>query len=434
MKAETGKWNCFRKRIGPVRLAVAKTRILTMVFLLGSVPAFGQTVTTLYSFGARSGDGVDPQAGVTFDKFGNLYGATAVGGISGSNDILFKLSPPTGPGDFWTETIIDAFRGQPEGKVPECRLILTSSGRLIGTTLQGGTKNMGTAFAALPPSAPGGPWTVSMMYSFGRTPDDGVNPNAGLLPASPGFYGVTFGGGAQGKGTVFELTPPNGGGSWTETILYSFAGDPDAAFPSSQLVMDKSGNLYGTTTLGGANDLGAVYQLSPPAQPGDPWTEAVIYSFSGPDGTLPAGRLQFDSSGALYGTTDGGGERQEGTVFQLTPPTIPGNPWTEAVLYGFSGGNDGGNPSAGVVIDNAGRLFGTASTGGDTRSGGVVFRLTPPAGGGVPWNETVLHSFKFDRLDGFRPISILTFKNGKMYGVTSEGGNFGTGTVFELAP
>ncbi len=409
--------------------------LVLAVWLAGAAGASGQTLTTLYSFGSRPGDGVDPQAGVVFDKAGNLYGTTSVGGISGANGIVFELSPPPTPGDPWTEAVPTRFHGSPDGKIPECRLIVTSTGKLFGTTLEGGATDMGTAFALLPPTAPGGSWKKQVIYSFGNFPGDGVNPNAGLLAARPGFYGVTFGGGANGRGTVFQLTPPSDpGNAWTETILYSFAASGDAAFPSSELVMDKNGNLYGTTTLGGANNLGAVYEVSPPAVAGDPWIETVIFSFSGTDGTLPAGHLLLDASGTLYGTTDGGGASAEGTVFQLAPPVAPGDPWKETVLYSFSGGADGSNPTAGVVMDKKGRLYGTAQHGGSggPKFGGVVFVLNPPVAAGDPWTETVLHSFSGP--DGFLPTSLLTLRKDGIYGTTAQGGLFGTGTVFVLKP
>jgi uncharacterized repeat protein (TIGR03803 family) len=187
--------------------------------------------------------------------------------------------------------------------------------------------------------------------------------------------------------------------------------------------------------LGGANDLGAVYEVSPPTVRGSPWTETVIFSFSGADGTLPSGRLLLDASGTLYGTTDGGGTGDAGTVFQLATPVAPGEPWTETVLYSFSGGVDGSNPAAGVRMDQKGRLFGTTQHGGNGRpevSGGVVFALSPPAVPGTEWTQTVLHSFGGP--DGFLPTSLLTLRGGKLYGTTSEGGLFGTGTVFVLEP
>ena len=206
------------------------------------------------------------------------------------------------------------------------------------------------------------------------------------------------------------MTPPAGGGSnWSETILYSFAGSGDANFPSGGLVADQAGNLYGVTLIGGANNLGAVYQLASPVAEGGSWTETVIFSFSGSDGTLPFGRLQFDETGALYGTTTSGGSGQAGTVFKLTPQSQPGVSWTESVLYNFSGGRDGGNPFAGVIIDNRGRLFGTASTGGSgPLSGGVVFRLDPPANKSNPWTERVLVSF--GGANGFRSLAHLVMK------------------------
>jgi len=415
--------------VGSRRLT-ARRITLTMAALIASTCALAQTVTTIYQFGSRSGDGTNPQAGVVFDKSGNLFGTTPVGGISGSNGVLFRLLPPIGGGVPWKERLLHKFKGQPaDGKVPEGRVILTSSGRVFGTTLQGGTNNVGTAFVLRPPLKRGGPWTVKVLHSFGSSSGDGVNPNAGLLAANPGFYGVTFAGGTNGRGAVFQLTPASGG-TWTETILYSFAADPDAGFPSSELVKDKSGNLYGTTTLGGANSLGAVYQLSPPTKSGGSWTETVIHSFIGTDGSSPAGRLQFDAKGTLYGTTDGGGAMQEGTVFQLTPPAKKGDPWPETVLYSFSGGQDGSNPQAGVIFGNKGTLVGTAASGGAS-SGGVVFQLTPPGGSGQ-WAETVLHSFS--HLEGIRPVSQLIRRNGNMYGTTSLGGQFDGGTVFALTP
>ncbi len=366
--------------IGAVSLALSVT-------LLGGTGAFAQTLTTLYDF-SSSHDGQNPRAGVAFDQQGNLYGTT-IGGVDG-NGIVYSLAPPEGGGAPWTESVLHKFAGQPDGAVPVSSLTISPSGGLFGTTEEGGAHNMGTVFGVRPPENPGGQWKERALYSFGSSARDGMIPNAELLPANPGFYGVTREGGAYGFGTVFLVTPQAGGGTnWSETILYSFAGSGDAAFPSGGLVADQAGNLNGVTLLGGANNLGAVYQLSPPTTEGGSWTETVIFSFSGPDGTLPSGQLQFDQSGALYGTTDSGGSLQEGTVFQLLPSSRPGASWTQTVLYNFSGGQDGGNPVAGVIINNMGRIFGTASTGGSgPLSGGVIFRLNPPVNQGDPWTET----------------------------------------------
>ena len=170
---------------------------LLLIALMSAICASGQTLTTLYSFGAVSGDGIDPQAGVVFDQAGNLYGTASVGGISGANGIVYELSPPAQPGNPWTETIPTRFQGSPNGKVPECRLIVTSTGRLFGTTLQGGANNLGAAFEMLPPPAPGGRWKEQVIYSFGSSPTDGVNPNHGMLAGNRVVYGVTFSGGTS---------------------------------------------------------------------------------------------------------------------------------------------------------------------------------------------------------------------------------------------
>jgi uncharacterized repeat protein (TIGR03803 family) len=410
--------------IGAINLALS-------VILLGGAGAFGQTLTTLHDFDANR-DGQNPQAGVVFDQQGNLYGTT-IGAVNG-NGIVYSLTPPEGGGAPWTESVPHKFEGQPDGAVPVGALTIFSSGRLFGTTEEGGVHNMGTVFGLQPSENPGDSGIGRVLYSFGSSATDGVVPNSELLRANPGFYGVTREGGAHGFGTVFLATPPAGGGTnWSETILYSFAGSGDAAFPSGGLVADQAGNLYGVTLLGGANNLGAVYQLSPPAADGGSWTETVIFSFSGLDGTLPSGQLEFDQSGALYGTTDGGGSLQEGTVFQLVSSSRLGGSWSQNVLYNFSGGRDGGNPVAGVVIDNMGRVFGAASTGGSgPLSGGVIFQLNPPVNEGDPWRETVLHSFGGP--DGFRSLSHLVWRGGGFYGTTSSGGLNGRGTVFVLTP
>ena len=366
---------------------------------------------------------------MVFDQAGNLYGTAALGALNG-NGIVFSLTPDGGTG--FTEVILHNFTGPPDGSVPVRSVVLTAPGRLFGTTLEGGANDMGSAFEVQFATNADAPARERVLYSFGSFSGDGIHPNAALLPAVQGFFGVTRDGGANGRGTVFQLTPPSSGGDWTETVLYSFTGSGDAAFPSSDLVVDKAGNLYGTTLVGGVSDLGAVYQLSPPATEGGTWTETVIFSFSGSDGTLPFGGLQFDQNGLLYGTTSGGGDLQGGTVFQLTPPAKPGTSWTESVLYSFSGGRDGGSPVAGVIINNKGQLFGTASTGGSGGPdfGGVIFKLTPPQNQGDPWTETVLHSFGGP--DGFRSLARLVQRENALYGTTSAGGLNGTGTAFVL--
>ncbi len=401
----------------PVRVSLL---LLVIGMLMSS--AFGQTFTSLYSFGAVPGDGVAPGSGVVVDKNGNLFGTTGVGGIQGSNGTVFELTPPATVGNPWTETILHRFRGTPDGKISESRLIMTAKGALLGTTLRGGSVDMGTVYMLAPPSAPG-PWKEKIIHDFGTVPDDVVSPNLGLLGAPEGYYGADQGG-ANNFGAVYLLTPPaSGGTTWTQNILYSFKGSGDAADPLGELVRDSAGNFYGVTALGGANNLGAVYEVSPPAVQGGPWTEKVLYSFNLTDGTLPAGRLLLGANGVLYGTTNGGGANGAGTVFQLTPPTVSGGAWTETILYTFTGGLDGSSPSNGVIADKKGRLFGSA--------GETIFMLTPPQVTGGAWTETVLHDFTGP--DGFVASTPLILSKGFLYGTTQQGGSFGTGTVFQIS-
>lgn len=407
---------------------------VALALLCGGAAASGQTLNTLYNFGGLRGDGEDPQSGVVFDRSGNLWGFASLGGGRNGTGTIYELTPPPGGVGEWTETTVHRFQDTPDGDTPESRPVITPGGVLFGTTYLGGANRTGTAFQALPPATPGSPYIVRVIHDFGVAAGDGQHPNASLLFANGIFYGVTQDGGATGRGIVFSLSPPTQvGGEWTETILYSFRGLPDAAFPSSELLLDADGNLYGNALQGGANNLGAVYRLSPPRVPGGRWTESVIHSFDGTDGSAPFGRLIFDDVGAVYGTASGGGPREAGTVFKLDPPAVPGGEWTQQTLFAFSGSSDGGSPEAGVTMDRQGRLFGTTENGGDgvpIVSGGVVFMLEPPAQPGGLWTETVLHAFGGN--DGFRPIAPLILRNGTIYSTTAQGGAFGEGTAFSL--
>lgn len=407
--------------------------MLAVPLLLGSACATAQTFTTIYNFGADRHDGTFPWA-ISADRDGNLIGFASLDGGRNGEGTVFRLTPPVEPGGIWTHTVLHRFTGSPDGDTPEGRPVVTVSNKVFGTTYLGGSHGMGTAFVTVPPAQPGDPWIEKPIYNFGAFAGDGINPNSGLLLVRGKLYGTTSVGGAgAGRGTVFVLSPPAApGDEWTETILHSFAEDGDAAFPLGELKADAHGNLYGNTLQGGANNVGAVYRLAPPVRPGQPWTESVIHSFDGTDGSSPAGPLLVADDGALYGTTGGGGPEEGGTVFKLSPPTDPLGDWTHSVIYAFTGGRDGGSPEAGVSMDAQGRLWGTATVGGNggPNFGGVLFVLQPPANPGDPWTETVLHSFGGP--DGFRSIAPLVFRNGAIYGVTTQGGAFGTGTAFEF--
>jgi uncharacterized repeat protein (TIGR03803 family) len=265
-----------------------------------------------------------------------------------------------------------------------------------------------------------------VIYSFqGGT--DGTNPSTALITDQAGnLFGTTTDGGSGsctgGCGVVFELTPAPGG-SWTETILYNFQGGNDGAAPSAGLVFDRAGNLYGTTISGGPSFDGTVFQLT---RSGGSWTETVLHSFSGSDGAYPVDSLVLDDAGNLYGTTVFGGKFSGGTVFQLAPS---GDSWTESVLYEFTGRNDGIDPEAALILDQKGALYGTTIAGN-------VFKLTPPAAGDTKWSLKVIYTFGGGPNAGqLSEGTLLAGRNGALYGTQKFGGGpANAGAVYQLTP
>jgi uncharacterized repeat protein (TIGR03803 family) len=277
---------------------------------------------------------------------------------------------------------------------------------------------------------------------------DGKNPEAPVIFDSSGnLYGTTFqGGGCGGSvcGTVFELTP-NTDGTWTETVLYHFTGGSDGAGPVAGLIFDTAGNLFGTTSAGGCNgnSCGTVFELTPNKD--GTWAERVLHAFCSTancsDGNSPRAGLVLDQAGNLYGMTPFGGSFGNGVVFKLTPHSD--GSWTETVLHNFTGGSDGAGPVAGLTLDGSGNLYGTTSGGGNLSfcnggGCGVVFKLT--ANGDGSWKEKVIHKFTGIK-DGIAPQSDLIFDAaGNIYGTTGLGGNStcesssGCGLVFKLTP
>jgi uncharacterized repeat protein (TIGR03803 family) len=344
----------------------------------------GWSESLLYTFSGI--DGSDPEAGLIFDASGALYGTTQFGGSADAGTV-FKLTPPAVAGDAWTESVLFSFTGS-DGAQPRGGLIFDASGSLFGTTAGGGAFTLGTVFKL---TQSGGAWTETVLYSFtGDRFSDGFFPAAGLIAdVSGALYGTTTGGGVANLGTVFKLTPPPlAGGAWTASVLHSFTGN-DGVFPKGDLIADVSGALYGTTFAGGAGGNGTVFKLTPPTMTDGAWSESVLYSFTfaGTDGAFPDAGPLADASGALYGTTESGGVANRGTVFKLAPPTITGGAWTESVLHSFVG-SDGANPVGGLIADASGALFGTTENGGDADSG-TVFKLTLPATfAGVPGRAT----------------------------------------------
>jgi uncharacterized repeat protein (TIGR03803 family) len=271
--------------------------------------------------------------------------------------------------------------------------------------------------------------TERVLYRF-KGGSDGSAPLAGLIADTAGnLYGTTSSGGAGscqgGCGTVFELSPAAGGG-WTETILYSFTGGSDGATPEAGLVFDTAGNLYGTTIYGGASDDGTIFQLTAPATRGSAWTLNVLHSFIGRiDGKYSLGSLVFDPAGNLYGPTLFGGRFGGGTVFQLAAPAAPGGVWTLNVLHSFKGVNDGIDPAGSLMLDKQGALYGTTYS-------GQVFKEVPPAPGHTAWTLRVLYSF--NSVFGLSGGALIAGTKGVLYGATQQGGSANRGIVFRLTP
>jgi uncharacterized repeat protein (TIGR03803 family) len=345
-----------------------------------------------------------------------------------------------------TEQILYRFKGSSDSGHPSAGLVADKSGNLYGTN-SGFQIDCGTVFELEKPTSVGSPWTENILHSF-SCDNDGTPYDALIFDAAGNLYGTTF---FNSMGSVFELSPPaTQGGAWTETVLHSFtAKNGDGGGSVASLVMDKAGNLYGTTENGGilsgncngSDGCGVVFEFEPPTAQGGSWTEVILYSFHDRnDGKVPAAGVTLDQSGDLYGTTFYGGPANLGTVFKLVAPSAPGDPWKEHVLYTFTGEGDGGAPAANLILrDN--NLYGTAEgTSADgncavTGGCGVVFELSPPSGGGKSWVESTLYAFTAGT-DGRQPIAPVIFdKAGNLYTTTSFGGGTAqNGIVAELSP
>jgi uncharacterized repeat protein (TIGR03803 family) len=387
--------------------------------------------------------------------YGTAWDVPTSPGVGGG--AVFQLTPPAVAGGSWTQTILHSFQDNTQdGQNPLAGLTFGPDGALYGTTTSGGTANRGTVYRLAPLT--GGGWAESVLYSF-QGGADGMRPQGAVVFDGSGtLYGTTFRGGSADQGSVFALTPPVAGGTWTETVIHSFSGPADGRHPMSALVMDSAGVFYGTTSAGGGFNAGVVYTLSPPTVSGGTWSESVLYAFTGgADGGYPIASLVIGSGGVLYGTTGLGGASAGapgacgnhgcGTVFSLSPPAVTAAGWTEAVLYSFKGGtNDGMLPLGRLLLGRNGTLYGTTQNGGISTLGGTgnygtVFALSPPSVAGGDWTETFLYSLATPGVTPLNPLYIynpyggLIFGNdGGLIGTSEGGGTSGCGTVFELLP
>ena len=358
------------------------------------------SLTTLASFGAFP-NGYSPVGGVIMDSSGNLYGTTEYGGAN-RDGTVFELAQGSG-----AITTLATFNGT-NGMTPYASLIMDSSGNLYGTTAYGGASGDGTVFEVAKGSG-----TITTLASFNGT--NGKDPGYGalIMDGSGNLYGTTIDGGVGGEpGTVFELAK----GSGTITTLAS-CGVTTSGYPYGGVIMDSSGNLYGTTA--GLNGDGSLFEL---AHGSRNITVLAHFGTNENAGSYPYDGLIMDSSGDLYGTTSrGGDEAQNGTVFE----------WVHGshqitTLASFNG-TDGRWPYASLIMDSSGNLYGTTFDGG-ANGDGTIFELAQGTG-------TITTLVSFNGTNGSGPEDALIMgSSGNLYGTTLSGGASNVGTVFELTP
>ncbi|MBY0522985.1 MAG: hypothetical protein K2R98_06285 [Gemmataceae bacterium] len=414
---EDGAGNLFGTTTGSF-LTFPPTYWPGFVFELSPAGGGNYTLTTLSSFGQFEAH--HPEASLLLDGAGNLFGTTYDGGISNGGGV-FELSP-AGGGSYNRTTVatFDEFNGT----APQAGLVRDSSGNLFGTAAYGGPSAVGifpgdgTVFKLTP--AAGGGYDLTNLVLFNGT--NGANPFGGLvMDGSGNLFGTTSGGGTSDDGTLFELSPA-GGGAYNLTTLVNFTGT-NGANPHAGLIMDGSGNLFGTTQGGGtAGGYGTVFELSPTG--GGGYNLVTLVSFNSTNGAQPAGGLVEDSAGNLFGTTLAGGPANLGTVFELSP--VGGGAYSLATLVSFNSTN-GSDPVGGLIRDSSGNFFGTTAGGGPSDNG-TLFELSPVGGGG--YNLATLLNFNFT--NGRGPTGLTADSSGDLFGATSGGGTAAAGTVFAV--
>lgn len=394
----------------------------------------------IHHFNGR--DGTSPEGPMLRDSAGNLYGVTSYGGKS-DDGVVFELSPPAIGGGKWTETVLHSFAGGTDGLHPERGLTFDGSGNIYGSTFGGGNcpDSCGTIFELSPPAFSGDGWTETVLHRF-RGPNfgDGGAPNGNLIFDRAGnMYGTAKAGGLVGCtispgpcGVAFELSPPSSpGGQWTESVLYTFTGVPDGAFPAGGLTVDTHGNLYGTTEEGGSgrcNDgegniigCGTAYRLK---LRGGVWKESIIFDFHAAE-SGPGSDLVFDDAGQLYGAANY-------DVFRLQPPAS-GGLWTENLLYRFPEGISGSITESDVIFDGAGNLYGTTTASGLTGFG-TVYELSPPRSDGNDWTLTTFQTYT-GGFDALMPSGGLVFgKDRVIFGATAFRDRSDAGYAIKIVP
>jgi uncharacterized repeat protein (TIGR03803 family) len=446
-----------------LRLLGASAAFTLALLMLPATDALAASELQVLHRFKGSADGAQPIGALAADKNGNFYGVTCCsksenpGPKDAPYGVVYRLSPPK-PGETkWTKKTIYAFKSFADGYAPEATLVIDESSariRLFGTTSGGGrtgencTSGCGTVFRLTEPNGDGA-WSKTILYKFKGGADGGSPVGKLAVDGEGALYGTTANGGlvtdlSSGNGTVFRVKETSGE-VWIKNTLHSFAGAPTGGVrPAGDLVRDKDGVLYGTTTYGGSIGpmaflgRGLVYRLVPPSGGGNVWAFGVVHYFQGgADGEEPRSGVLMDGANVLYGTTAKGGGAAActngcGTVFRLS--TNDGIDWFKATIHSFTGNAQGQYPQGGLMrVGDS--LFG--STFGLL---GTLYRLDPPAVMGSPWTHGVLHAFEGP--EGSNPdTTLLRVKGGFLYGLAAMGGDSpkcedenGCGTIFRIKP
>jgi uncharacterized repeat protein (TIGR03803 family) len=434
-----------------LRIGCAASVVAATAMAGGALAA--DTETILHNFAPATG--MYPKAGPALDaSTGALYGTTSTNGTNKTgNGVIYQLSPPTATNPKWTYTVIYT---NPASIPP---FLLAANGIVYGYNISGtgqsGNFN-GTVVALTPPQSGSGAWTQTILYAF-TGGSDGSTPEGPLAMDSQGaLYGTAHnaGGGCSpnGCGTVFKLAPPSAKGQpWNFSVLYHFTGGAGGSNAGDGVIFDKQGNLYGSTGFDYPSYKSLIFKLTPPTGGGE-WSESVLYRFYPTSSCYSANNpLAVDDAGALYGvfgTYSSNCTTVNEYVYQLKPS--PSNPkvWVKTVMYSFN--HD--RPSQGydlaaqfwpapLTVDPSGDVYGTTLNGGTTYAGGTVFTLKPKPGVAGKWNYTALLDFATDVTDhnanatGALPNGGLALDaNGVLYGTTYQGGSGGKGAVFSLTP
>jgi uncharacterized repeat protein (TIGR03803 family) len=396
--------------------------VLTVTVVTASMASSQVTEQVIFNF--KNGSGVSPSSPLTVDSAGRLYGVTLDGGPLGAFcqrgcGVAFALAPKAGGG--WEYRRLHAFKAANDGEFPGGKLAVDTAGNVYGVTDWDELGN-GAVYQLSP--SPDGDWTETIVHEF--SVNDGLLGSGLIVDSSGNLFGSELNGGTSLLGAVYELTP-NADGSWSYSVIHSFGPAPDGHGSMGELVLDGAGNLYGTTQIGGTLDNGTVFELSPNGS-GD-WTEKILYNFTGgTDESRPNGPVLLDARGNIYGTT-GNGDSGPGTVFELLKNS--NGTFTEKTLHTFANdGIDGTLPASGLTFDRSGNLYGTTQSGGSNHQG-TVFKMTRLAAG--IWTESVVYNFENSFGNSNFPSGLI-FRNGTFYGTTQFGGAYNDGAVFQLKP